>query len=298
MTTPNSTEKNQVAMLAEEPRIKSHNLESLWLRIGNCEKPGRFQVILEGKDGAETIDHVIYDSIDEHDGNISHHHNLTWLLKATPESPQESPYSQESIEIYAREMNARRLTVNSEKISSSYKDVGAEFPEKEAIRQAENLFADQEGTVASARVDDFVIAATWAWNKRGEVDQDMIDDYLLLLHGKNGYWEQIDRIKELTQQAEKDRAILALRDDYIRQLENNVERLEAVSLERQEENARLKEQVADLTWLKSSFHESANEFKERSDRYKKALEHLKRALQFTKTPELYEYADKALKGES
>lgn len=51
--------------------------ERVWVRIGNCEMPGRFRVVLE----INGIDKVIYDSIDECDGNISHHTNLSWLFE-------------------------------------------------------------------------------------------------------------------------------------------------------------------------------------------------------------------------
>lgn len=53
----------------------------VWLRITNMEKPGHFQVILEVTDAnGEQHDRVIYESINEHDGMIGHHHNLTWLV--------------------------------------------------------------------------------------------------------------------------------------------------------------------------------------------------------------------------
>lgn len=45
------------------------------------EKEGRFQIILEARQGEVKLDKVIYDSINECDGMISHHHNLSWLVR-------------------------------------------------------------------------------------------------------------------------------------------------------------------------------------------------------------------------
>jgi hypothetical protein len=56
--------------------------EHVWLRIGNCETPGRFQIILElnGGDRNGGTDVVLYDYINECDGNISQMNNLSWLV--------------------------------------------------------------------------------------------------------------------------------------------------------------------------------------------------------------------------
>lgn len=57
--------------------------EHIWLRITNCETPGRFQVILEvnGGDRNGGADKILYDSINECDGSISQHNNLSWLVQ-------------------------------------------------------------------------------------------------------------------------------------------------------------------------------------------------------------------------
>jgi hypothetical protein len=57
-------------------------VKSLWLRIGNCETLGRFTIVVEINGGATNggIDEKIYDSINECEGRISQHTNLSWLL--------------------------------------------------------------------------------------------------------------------------------------------------------------------------------------------------------------------------
>lgn len=79
---------SEVQLTEQVPNIKP---ERVWIRVSNCEKQGRFIVVLEINGGPLNggYEKEIYNSVDECDGNISQSTNITsYVVMTQPEQSQ------------------------------------------------------------------------------------------------------------------------------------------------------------------------------------------------------------------